>query len=79
MTPCPQQPTHSLALNCSSLPAQDVLELGEVLDEGHHLRLEALGVDVLHRGHLERHLYVTLPIQVRIKLTIPLGDKQFRE
>lgn len=45
--------THSLALHCSPLPAKDVLQLGEMLDEGHHLSLEALGVDVLHRGHLQ--------------------------
>lgn len=40
--------THSLALHCSPLPAKDILQLGEMLDEGHHLSLEALGVDILH-------------------------------
>lgn len=45
--------THSLTLHCSPLPAKDILQLGEVLDERHHLSLEALGVDILHRGHLQ--------------------------
>lgn len=63
--------THSLALHRSPLPAEDVLQLGEMLDEGHHLGLEALGVDVLHRGHLQQDLHVKVPAQVRISLPVP--------
>lgn len=44
----PAESTHSLALHCGPLPAEDVLQLGKVLDESHHLSLEALGVNILH-------------------------------
>lgn len=66
-----QAATHSLTLHCSPLPAEDILQLGEMLDERHHLSLEALGVDILHRRHLQQHFNVKLPCQVRIRLAIP--------
>lgn len=44
-----------------------------MLDERHHLSLEALGVDVLHRGHLQKHFNVKLTCQVRIRLAVPAG------
>lgn len=62
--------THSLALHCSPLPAQDVLELSEVLDKRHHLGLETLGMNILYRGHLQGYLDVTFPLQERIRLAI---------
>lgn len=63
--------THRLALHGRPLSAQDVLQLGEMLDEGYHLGLEALRVNVLNRRHLQRHLDVTLALQVRIRLAVP--------
>lgn len=66
----PANSTHSLALHCGPLPAKDILQLGEMLDECHHLSLEALGVDVLHWGHLQGHLDVTFSLQVRIRLPV---------
>lgn len=63
--------THSLALHGSPLPAEDVLQLGEMLDERHHLRLEALGVDILHRGHLQKHFNVKPAGQVRVGPAVP--------
>lgn len=68
--------THSLTLHCSPLPAKHVLQLGEMLDEGHHLSLEALGVDILDRGHLQDQLDVKLTRQERIRLPIPGGAEQ---
>lgn len=67
--------THSLALHGGPLSTEDVLQLGEVLDEGDHLGLEALCVHVLHRGHLQGHLDVTLPLQVGIRPAVPSEDR----
>lgn len=67
--------TYRLPLNRGPLAPQDVLQLSEVLNEGHHLRLEALGVHVLHRGHLEAHANVVLPPQQRVGPSIPRNGK----
>lgn len=67
--------THRLTLHRRPLPAQDVLQLGEVLDESHHLGLEALSMDVLHRGHLQQHFHVELPPEVRIGRPVPEGPE----
>lgn len=68
--------TYSLALHRGTLPAQDILQLGEVLDEGHHLCLETLRMNVLHGGHLQRHLHVALTLQEGVWLAIPAWDTQ---
>lgn len=61
--------THSLALYCGPLSSQDILQLGEMLDESHHLSLKTLGVNILHRRHLQGNLDVRLPLQERIRLS----------
>lgn len=52
------EPSYRLPLDGGSLAPQDILQLREVLDEGHHLGLEALRVHILHGGHLEAHSHV---------------------
>lgn len=47
-----------------------------MLDEGHHLGLEALGVHVLHRGHAQGHADVTLPLQQRVRPPVPVTRVQ---
>lgn len=42
-----------------------------MLDECHHLGLEPLGVNVLHRGHLQGNLDVRVPFQKWIGLSKP--------
>lgn len=42
-----------------------------MLDEGHHLCLEALGVHVLHRGHAQGDAHVALALQQRVRPPVP--------
>lgn len=63
--------TYRLALDGGPLAPQDVLQLREVLNEGHHLGLKALRVHVLHRGHLQAHADVVLPPQQRVGPAVP--------
>lgn len=50
--------THSLTLYCGLLSSEDILQLGKMLDESHHLSLKTLGVNILYRGHLQGNLDV---------------------
>lgn len=45
-----------------------------MLNEGHHLRLEALSVHVLHGGHLEAHSDVVFSPEQRVGPSIS-GDR----
>lgn len=73
-----KESTHRLALNGGSLAPQHVLQLSEVLDEGHHLGLEALGVHILHGGHLQAHANVVLSPEQRVRppVSVRKGQKQ---
>ena len=70
-----KETTYRLPLNRGPLAPQDVLQLSEVLDEGHHLRLEALGVHGLHGGHLQAHADVVFPPQQGVRPAVPTDKR----
>lgn len=70
--------TYRLPFDRCSLAPQDILQLSEMLDERHHLRLEALRVNVLHRGHPQAHPDVTISLQQGIRPARP-GKERGRQ